>query len=141
MVENEGRHIQLGGGRGEMSGRILNKYDSQMENKLKPLFTRTEYLTHAHPHTRLGTCPHGALFVLLLMHDYPSLTQSKNSGRAGKRKGEFLCLRSGVLILPVQPCPPAGAASDIYHLPPSRSQVNYLSEIKRLESSRINTSV
>lgn len=41
MAGNEGRHIQCGGGEGgaggEMSGRILNNYDSQLENKLKPL--------------------------------------------------------------------------------------------------------
>lgn len=68
MVENEGRHIQQAGGRGregkvEMSGWILNKYDGQMEKKLKPFCTGTDYLTHTHLHARLETCQHGAPFV------------------------------------------------------------------------------
>lgn len=52
-----------------MSGRILNKYERQMENKMKPLFTDTEYLTLSTP---THTLVHVELNVLLLMCDNPA---------------------------------------------------------------------
>ena len=82
MVEDEGRHIQQAGGGGregnvEMSSWIFNKYDGQMENKLKPFCTGNDYFIHTHLHRQLV---HMELFVLLLLL-LPSHSVKKAAGQ------------------------------------------------------------